>query len=60
MKGKTCEPMLHPVIVYRISYWNRKMQLVIVISRGLMNFLVGILQTLVEIGADRNFGNDNL
>ena len=40
--GETGELMAAPVIVYRI-FLKQKMQLVIVISRGLMDFSVGIL-----------------
>ena len=53
-------PWLHPVIVYRIFLLKQKMQLVIVNSRSLMNFSVGILLTLAKLVESRNFGIDNL
>ena len=42
-------PWLHPVIVCTIFLLKQKMQLVKVNSRRLMNFTVGILQTLVKL-----------
>ena len=42
-------PWLHPVIVYKNFLLKQKMQLVRVNSRSLMNFSIGILQTLVKL-----------
>ena len=50
MTGKKGEPIAAPCNCLKNFLLKWKMQLVIVNSRSLMNFSVGILQTLVKLG----------
>ena len=49
MTGETEEPMVVPYDCLQNFLLKQKMQLAIVNSRSLMNFSVGILQTLLKL-----------
>ena len=60
MTEETGEPMATPCNCLQNFLLKQKMQLVIVISRSLMNFFCRDLADIGEICTGRNFGIDNL